>query len=331
MDFRKDRKGLYHPHQAWLCLGHVENDASSNLTYLIDYADGTDCNYAIVPTVAAEALSLRLTASPINKFKFSANPTISKSDATYKQLPYPVTLTVPATATLGITSGTNAHIFYYLTDAPGTPLPAVSSMWRAPEIYNTTAIGTASDINGLYGFDATSISITPIARFRYNTAPNGTYASTPERSLIGTPVELRVTDYVIAVANDSFATVNADTYYDSSSVMLTIQPGIYEVGYQASIYTDYSSGTLAGSGHSIIRFDSTSTVAGTSKIYFANMLNANSAEYFTPSIHVNFTATASTTLVLSARWSRASTVSRLFVSGGGGSTGDTVMWARRTS
>ena len=329
MDFRETRGGLYHPHQAWLCVGQVENNNGSDLEALIDYNDGDRNNYKIVQYVGSSALNLRFCASPLNKF-FFRNATVTVGERTIRYMPAPITITIPSTATMGLTSGSTGYIFGYLSDSAGCITPAVSSMWREDGLATVTLIDTSADDNGLYGTAGTTKPLISVARFLYSTAPNGTYSAIPDAAVLGYGKEILVDTYSEVIAGGDTATVNASTYYNVSSLTLTLQPGIYEIGYAGTILTDYvAGGSLSGSGNVVIRYNSTTLLSGSSRLLFTTLGATADEGQWTVSSQVQVTVTTTTTYLVSMQWSQASTASRLVFQGTGGTSGDAVIWARK--
>lgn len=139
----------------------------------------------------------------------------------------PLSMTIPSGATLGIESGSNAYIYWYMLDNGGVMELAVSASWYDDSnLISTTILNTSSD-DGLTVYSTTARSSVPcrlIGRSLYNTAPNGTYSTIPNDSVLLSSDLFAPEFQRIKSANK---TLTGNNYPALSGNSIVLQPGRY--------------------------------------------------------------------------------------------------------
>ena len=143
-DRRDDLRGLYHPHQPWLCVGQIFNDESSDFTALIDYQNLAENNFVVTNKVASSALTVRAHASPLYKFKAAKDNQLETGIKDNAPILFEQTFTISSGSTLGHADGRESHSFVYGIVDSGHILLAMSTrLFRMDESLSTTAEGGA--------------------------------------------------------------------------------------------------------------------------------------------------------------------------------------------
>lgn len=186
-DRSEDLFGRYHPSKSWRCLGEFRNDASSDISGVIDYADYDPEAYSIVNTVASNALTVAIrnvngdpgtiTAPVLLPFR---NELATVGNKSLFALNQDAAVVVPSTATLGFASGKQHYIWVYALKNDDDDIEcAVSSRPFQFETLRTTAtISAAADDDQLYS--TTSRSNKPlmlVGRLNFNLTTAGTWAA----------------------------------------------------------------------------------------------------------------------------------------------------------
>lgn len=148
-------------------------------------------NVGFLPSVATNALTIALKTSDGSTNASSTNPinvgfrnsTASSGSYSVLQVTGSLSIVVPASASLGHTSGLNQYVWVYAINNSGTIELAVSGVALFPDqsIQSTTAI-TSGSTSGtvLYSTSArTNVVIRLIGRMTVNEVTAGTWASAP--------------------------------------------------------------------------------------------------------------------------------------------------------
>lgn len=265
------RHGLYHPHQAWLCVGQAYNNASSNLTRVLDFRR-TKNNYWINSFVSGNALTLEVHATPQNEFEFRG-AVDGENDVLIGRIPAPQALTVPNTATLNHTSALAEQMGLYLIRGTDHTILGVSSdVFDEGKLQTTTLLDTGSDGDLLYSTVAqTSRPILLVASMFSTQASAGVWAAAPTRlapayaGALGQMV--RLSEILLTAPNGHGSTntkirrwtntrINRGssiTYTDSvtlGAVFTINEAGIYAISYSDASTADYIFGVSLNSGAS---------------------------------------------------------------------------------
>jgi hypothetical protein len=229
-------------------LGLACSVGSNALTIALKQIDGsTD------PNTGASAVKVGFRSS-----------TITSGAGAVRSATAAASVVVPSGATLGLASGTNCHIFVYAIDNAGTIELAVSTLLRDEHaLGTTTTIGTGADDSGFYSTTGrTDKAFRLIGRLDYTTAPNGTYAATPDAVTLITNNDYAISyDYVSAAITTDTSTVTANTYVDVTGASLVLQPGVWNITASGSLYA-----ASANAGNVAIT-DSSNNILGTSARY----------------------------------------------------------------
>lgn len=187
-------------------------------------SDGTDPSYTLIPDGPTEITNITTVSSVGSsaltiEVKTKGGSAHSSTDVGYlgvrsatlssgvylrRSITAAVTnLTVPSTATLGFTSGTEGFVYIYLIDNAGTlELAVAGRKFDEGELISTTAIDTASDSRSvMYSNTArSSVGFRLIAKHRLTEATAGTWASNPT-----------------AISNKPFETIKYPTFQKFTS------------------------------------------------------------------------------------------------------------------
>jgi hypothetical protein len=179
IDRTGDLGGLYHPFQAWRCVGQAHNDASSNFEAVLSCNDISENNYAITHSIAASALTIKLHAPPNLRFAIRSATLATGENVPMSVLPG-TSLTVTSGATLGMTNTVQTNLYAFAVLANGRSSLGISNgKIRPSELITTVAMTAASDSSTtLYTKSAhTSASIRALARMTATEATVGTWAT----------------------------------------------------------------------------------------------------------------------------------------------------------
>lgn len=210
-------------------------------------------NFGLGASVGSSALTLYVKqvggsldpASASGAVKVGFRSATSNSGAgVLRSIETATSLTIPSTATLGFASGSNCYAYIYLLDNAGTPELAVSTVYYDEhEVVSSTAIGTGSDSNGLYSTSARSnVAIRLVGRFKYTTAPNGTYSAVPDiLSVKSDHDSLKVTG-LFENKNASAASFPTSGQYGDAGSGQVLQPGKYRA--TGAWFCFYTAGTV---------------------------------------------------------------------------------------
>lgn len=260
-------KGFYHPHSSWRAVGEFRNNASSNIADVRSYGampntsplaqHGTE-NIGIATAVGSSALTLTLTqrdgASHLTPVSYGRASFIDATSTVGGTTPVTIgeslILTVPSTATLGLTTGSNAYVYIYLANNAGKVELVLNSAWNPDGIVSTTAIDTSADSSGYYSVSAlTNVPTRMIARLKYNTAPNGTYSAIPDEVKMGNMNSLRVSEeFITATSATKTPAGTAHFHQLTSNSIVLASPGTYRLYYSALFATSGGAATYAEIG-----------------------------------------------------------------------------------
>lgn len=280
LDRTQDLKGLYHPHQAWRCVGSFFNDASSNIEAVIDYSDLDARNFAISTAVAASALTFYVHTNPLVKYK-TKSATAASGAVTQMQIAGLRTLTVPSTATLGHTSAFDHYIFpYFLLQGQNPELAIASRFHDDGQIVSTTLLNTGSDTANIYSLAArTSVPVLRFGRMLSNQTTAGTWAAVPtEVKTLGSDAQQFckvTTNTATNISNGATATLDMSTVvYDPYGMADTANDaidfsiaGYYSVSWMVNLSTNAT--TVNARLRSLIRLNGT-TIIGVNNSQFAD-------------------------------------------------------------
>lgn len=189
-DRRQDLFGYYHPHQIWRCVGETYNNASSDLVGVVDILNHAPDFFTIVSTVASNAMTVNYynqatyPPSPVFPLRARFRSTSGATSSTaYTLIYYPVALTVPSGATLGMMDNQISHLYLYLQNIDdNVECGIVQSLGiETSAVQTSTAIGTGADNDTLL-YTTTGAASKPtilIGRITATWATAGTYNSAP--------------------------------------------------------------------------------------------------------------------------------------------------------
>ncbi len=185
-DFVSTRGGLYHPVEAWRCVGQAWNGGSSVLEHVISY-HSDDTGLAVAESsVSGNALLLSYWASPLMNFRLYDEADSNNAKTKVVKFPFYQALTVPSGATLGhINSAGGAAttlpdnvILHLIYQSDYATLGVSSHQWGQAGLATTTALTSGSDAGVLYSLEA--YTTMPSRAVAYGTGEQttaGTWAS----------------------------------------------------------------------------------------------------------------------------------------------------------
>jgi hypothetical protein len=179
MDRREDLKGLYHPFEAYRCVGQVSNDASSDFEAEISYHNENDELYAVTSSVSANALTVKVHGSPIHRFKIRSDEAEPQAEYRFISLISPQEVVVPSTATLGQVSTALEYFYLYVAGNGNNPELAVATHpVLLQELQTTVALSSGSD--GIVSYSdvaRTDVGFKELARLESTQTTAGTWAA----------------------------------------------------------------------------------------------------------------------------------------------------------
>jgi hypothetical protein len=199
-------------------------------------------NLGLECSVAGSALTIALKQSDGSTNPSGGSPvkigtrssTITSGAYNQRSSTAATSVVVPSTATLGLNSGSNGYIYVYAIDNSGTIELAVNSIWVTDGIISTTAITTGADTSGFFSTTLRSgVACRMIARLKYNTAPNGTYAATPDEVVLGNATSLRITDEFVTMVSSTKTPGASGRYLNMTGNEVVLQPGLWEINAAA--------------------------------------------------------------------------------------------------
>lgn len=202
-DRRADRKGLYHPHHTWRCVGQVFNNSSSNIEVVFDYLLQNDNAYAVTVSVGSNALTASLHRAIINPLRFTGSSTQNAAPVLVD-----APIVVSSGSTLGTRNATAEVLVVHAINVNNHVECAISySSFASNVTLSTTAEGGAgaADLGYiLYSTTArSSVYALPLALIDSTQTTAGTWAATPTARIITdrNDVKFNVIEYL---ANGSF-------------------------------------------------------------------------------------------------------------------------------
>lgn len=190
---RADLRGRYHPYHTWRCLGEFFNNASSDISGVVDYKAIIEkpLNCIITPSVGSSALTMGLYNEKGDPCTITApvellfrSSTLTSGLFVRRSLYYAPTLVISSTSTMGTLNGIAHWIYVYALDFSGT-IELAASLTRFDEanVQSTTAeggAGAADSATVLYSTTArTNVPVRFIARLSSTQATAGTWATAP--------------------------------------------------------------------------------------------------------------------------------------------------------
>jgi hypothetical protein len=208
---------------------------------------------------------------------------------------------------------------------------------------NTSATGQAV-VSGSTTLDLAKGDVVTVRAYQ-NSGGNLNYVAAPSSSFSIRSVEDFTTygvyknqEYLEAEVTSNVKTVSADTYVDSGA-SIDLTPGVWNIGYDATLVLFSISGAAGRVGNAAIRDGSNNVIARTAKLTTMTMGTGSGVTDFgsTVSARTRIVVTANTTYKLSCRCNVANTLATAEISRdnytGGLTDPDTtsVIWAERIS
>lgn len=254
-DRGNDLFGLYHPYEAWRCVGEFYNNAASDISGVIGYADYAPLNaYSVIPSVSGHALTVTLAnvngdpITPQLPVRVEFSDIADNSKRAIADIRYPRAVTVPPDGNLGHASTKAGYIFAYLLATgnkdPNTDIGVCSSLLNHGIDQNATAVTTGSDLgNILYTpISYTSKPVNLVSRMLSTQTNAGTWDSVPINVTLDRHTIMTATN---DTAVDSSTAIgwpfSNDVFGDVCTISLT--PGEWELS--AMLTTNNSGGTVA--------------------------------------------------------------------------------------
>lgn len=202
-DRTRDLLGRYHTHKPWRCVGEIFNNASNAFQSFSSVAEvkvvdpiHQSANFGLSTSVATNALTINLIAADggnLSSFNYGriAYKKYPLTDSAYymREIANSLSIVVPASATLGHTSGNDEYVYVWAIDNEGhIELGVSGSMIFLPYgiTGSTTAITSGATSRTLiYASEALSnVPIKLIGKLKSNQAAAGTWAADTTNKII---------------------------------------------------------------------------------------------------------------------------------------------------